>query len=107
MQMRHTGYVFSQLGGVFVVHYPHHYAKTRKAWGHGKRNRKESINNDQQQQQQITTKGSPPIDWTQYKRGQVDKIFVEFRSWLKETVKEQARTPMCEDAVNDDANLWI
>jgi hypothetical protein len=61
------------------------------------------MNNDQQQQQL----GTAPIDWTQYKRGQVDKIFVEFRSWLKEVVKEQARVPMCEDAINDDANLWV
>jgi hypothetical protein len=35
---------------------------------------KMSINNDQQQQQLVTA----PIDWTQYKCGQVDKIFVEF-----------------------------
>jgi hypothetical protein len=106
--MRHTGYIFSQVGGVFVVHYPHHYAKTRKAWSHGKRDRDDNSNNNnnskQEQEEKMTTTA---IDWTQFKRGQVDKIFVEFRSWLKAVVEEKARVKMCDGAVNDDENLWI
>lgn len=98
MQMRRTGYVFSQVGGVFVIHYPHHTAKARKAWSAGKRSSNSHL---------LEEETSTPIDWTQFKRGQVDKFFVEFRSWLNAAVEEKSRVEMCVGAVNDDENLWI
>jgi hypothetical protein len=44
----------------------------------------------------------------QYKRGQVDALFVEFRKWLEASVDENQRVvPMCDKAQDDDTKLWI
>mmetsp|Transcript_15617 Transcript_15617/g.22249 ORF Transcript_15617/g.22249 Transcript_15617/m.22249 type:complete len:314 (+) Transcript_15617:193-1134(+) len=103
MHMRHTGYVFSQLGGVFVCHYPHPYAPARESWNAGMDLRKLWIYNDTF----ITQTYGGPVDWTKFKRGQVDKIFIEFKKWLHSQVPDQARTPMCPDAFQDDMKLWL
>ena len=98
MQLRRSGYLFSQVGGVFVVHYPHLSSATRKAWNHGKKKHDELVESESNGQE---------IDWTKFKRGQVDKIFVEFRKWLESDVEDVARVQMCPDALNDDEKLWV
>jgi len=95
MQMRRSGYVFSQIGGEFVVHYPHLQSKARKVWAKGNK-----------QHAQLLKEGKT-IDWAKYKRGRVDKIFVEFRKWMNKKVKDKARLGMCVDAQNDDGKLWV
>jgi len=32
MQLRKVGYKFSQIGGAFLVHYPHSSSKARREW---------------------------------------------------------------------------
>jgi hypothetical protein len=98
MQMRRSGYLFSQVGGAFVVHYPHLSSATRNAWNHGKKK------HDDLKEEELE---GGEVDWTQFKRGQVDKIFAEFRHWLDADVEDLSRVPMCPDALNDDEKLWI
>lgn len=100
MQMRHTGYDFSQLGGVFVVHYPHLESKHREVWNQGRALRKTLSQNNNES-------ATEKFDWTKYKRGKVDKIFLEFKIWLREQVREAARVSLCENAFNDDERLWV
>jgi glycosyltransferase-like protein LARGE len=98
MQLRHSGYLCSQVGGVFVVHYPHRPSPTRKAWSHGKKK------HDELKEEEAT---GTQVDWTQFKRGQVDIFFKEFRRWLEADMQDQSRVPMCPDALNDDEKIWI
>jgi hypothetical protein len=111
MHMRHVGYVFSQVGGVFVVHYPHPYAPSRETWNSGIDLRRIWLYNHTLLNQMFGVSDSSPdaisIDWTRFKRGQVDKIFFEFKKWLLSEVPDSVRTPMCPDAFNDDVKLWL
>ena len=106
MQMRRTGYQFSQLGGSFVVHYPHLDSSSRREWNHGPDAIKPKVGPDgrRYQKRPADVEGA---NWTAYKRGQVDAVFVQFRNWLKEAVPDESRVPICDDAEDDDARLWI
>ena len=46
-------------------------------------------------------------DWANYKRGQVDAVFVAFRTWLQSEVEDTSRVQMCEDREDDDSRLWV
>ena len=104
MQLRRMGYIFSQLGGAFVVHYPHLDSQSRMEW-----------NEAPQELYDTNEKGRPikhaPVDvhadWTAYKRGRVDAVFVEFREWLSKEVPDESRVPLCDDAEDDESKLWI
>ena len=94
MQLRRAGYRLRQLGGSFLVHYPHLDSPARMHWNGGKH-------------------GAPvrkPHDESalaNFKRGQIDHAFVEFRAWLDRTVPDDTAVPKCEDALDDDQRLWI
>jgi len=86
MQVIASGFIFSQVGGAYLLHYPHLDSSSRQHWNNGDKNNK--------------LKG--------YKRGQVDKLYFAFKTWLKETIPvEQKRVSLCEDAQDDDSKLWI
>ena len=85
-----------------MCHYPHPTAASRETWNAGRDLRKLWIYN---RTHVDNTFG--PVDWTTYKRGQVDKLFVEFKKWLRNEMSDQERTPMCQDAFNDDVKLWL
>ena len=95
MQLRRTGYQLMQLGGAFLVHYPHLESSARIYWNGGKDGAP------------LPKPKNPSVDLSTYKRGQVDVTFVAFREWLFRSVPDQAIVPMCEDASDDDARLWI
>jgi len=94
MQLRRSGYRLRQLGGSFLVHYPHLDSPARMHWNGGKH-------------------GAPvrkPHDESalaNFKRGQIDHAFVEFRAWLDRTVPDDTAVPKCADALDDDQRLWI
>jgi hypothetical protein len=71
MQLHRVGYIFSQIGGAFLIHYPHSSSKSRKEW--------ERADN---------------IDWEQSKRAHVDALFLDFKKWLYVKVEDKSRTPM-------------
>jgi len=77
MQLRRAGYKFTQIGGVFVVHYPHLDSRSKIVW-----NKKLSK-----------------------KRIQNDEIFIKFRSWLRKNIKNKSRTKLCVYRYDDDFKL--
>jgi len=66
MQVRRAGYLFAQVGGAFVVHYPHADSTSKKLWNNKSRD----------------------------KRDAVDAIFSDFSSWLL-TLPDEQRLPLC------------
>ena len=104
MHLRHVGYKFSQLGGAFVVHYPHLDSPSRMEW-----------NEAPQELYDTNNKGKPikhtpaevHADWTAYKRGQVDAVFVEFHKWLLREVPNESRVSLCNNDEDDESKLWI
>ena len=79
MHMRKVGYTFFQLGGAYVVHYPHLDSPSRMNWNNG---------------------GA---------RAEIDALFVTFRQWLQQEITDSSITqvPKCQDAEDDDAKLRI
>lgn len=66
MQLRRSGYIFSQIGGAFLVHYPHRESASKKLWA-----KKSGL-----------------------KRDTVDAIFNHFSSWLL-TLPDKERLHLC------------
>jgi hypothetical protein len=93
MQLRRAGYRLSQLGGSFVVHYPHLDSKARMHWNGGEGG--------------VQMKKPTDTDLAKFKRGQIDQTFSQFRSWLTENVPDETVLDKCADALNDDERLWI
>jgi hypothetical protein len=108
MQLRRTGYRLNQVGGVFLVHYPHLDSQSRMAWNKAPKALVDTANDGRKRVRRPQQKDAGSIDYTNFKRGQVDKTFAEFRKWLQATIpQEQRRLEKCDDAMDDDARLWI
>jgi hypothetical protein len=105
MHMRREGFIFKQLGGAFVIHYPHLDSDSRMKWNEMPDSM--IVKGASGQWTKKRPSDLSDIEWKSYKRGQVDALFVEFRNWLYNSVPDQSRVPMCEDAQDDDAKLWI
>jgi hypothetical protein len=101
MQLRRSGYQFSQLGGAFLVHYPHLDSKSREEW-----NKKPDLLH-QKPLDALDGEDKEQIDWKSFKRARVDALFIEYRKWLGSSVEDKSRVPMCDDAQNDDVRLWV
>ena len=97
MQLRRSGYIFSQAGGVSVMHFPHPKSPAFQEWIKG------SDEGDAR-----LVKPSNEETMLQTKRSLIDQHFVQFRAWLNSRYPtEWTRTPLCHDAVNDDEFLWV
>lgn len=94
MQLVHSGYAFWQLGESFLVHYPHLDSSARLQWNGGPHGEQLS-------------KPEPGSNLTDYKRAQTDQTFIEFRDWLYSEIPDKTRIPKCEEAMDDDAKLWV
>lgn len=95
MQLRRSGYKFSQLGESFVVHYPHLDSKARMHWNGGSKG------------QQLRRKPQKS-QYLDYKRGQIDKRFLEFRSWLEASIPDETVVGKCKSgSLDDDEKLWV
>lgn len=106
MQLRREGYIFSQVGGAFVVHYPHLDSASRMEWNNGP----DEIQPFRGEDGKMHKKQPADVkrtDWENYKRGQVDAVFITFRRWLQSEVEDTSRVQMCEDREDDDSRLWI
>lgn len=89
MNLVAKGYVFGQVGGAYLVHYPHLDSASRQHWN-------EKYSTDEEEH---------PVD---AKRSQVDRLFVDFRDWLRDTIPvSERRLHLCEDAQDDDGKLWV
>ena len=106
MQLRREGYIFSQLGGAFVVHYPHLDSASRMEWNQGPKDLQPAKGADGKmyKKRPVDVKSA---DWASYKRGRVDAAFIAFRKWMLSEIDDAARVPMCEGRQDDDSRLWI
>ena len=107
MQLRRSGYIFHQVGGIFLVHYPHLESKARISWNEAPQELIQFRGKNGRPYLRPPTKEDTGIDFLRFKRGQVDKTFVEFRTWLTTNVQDQSKVPMCEVTEDDDSRLWI
>jgi hypothetical protein len=98
MQLRRNGYRFSQIGTAFCIHYPHLDSKARMHWNGGEGG-----------VQIPKPKTATGIDLHQFKRGQIDETFVQFRTWLEHHVPDRTVVGKCNtpDALDDDERLWV
>ena len=101
MQLRRAGYLFSQLGGVFLVHYPHLPSKARAEW---EKKPRASKRNRPAGDLPKEHKGN---DWETNKRICVDVMFLDFKEWMDGTVEDKSRVPMSEDALNNNMRPWV
>mmetsp|Transcript_18728 Transcript_18728/g.43355 ORF Transcript_18728/g.43355 Transcript_18728/m.43355 type:complete len:504 (-) Transcript_18728:48-1559(-) len=98
-----SGFTLAQVGGAYVVHYPHANSNSREVWN---RAPKQLVQIEKTVRSPEESDGDLGFD--QFRRGQVDNLYVEFRQWLKESIpEERARMGMCRGAVDDDNDLWI
>ena len=102
MQLRKVGYKFSQIGGAFLVHYPHLDSKSREEW-----NKKPEVFEEKKVTHNLIDRHVDEIVLSQFKRARVDALFLDFKRWLNENIEDDSRTPMCQDAQNDDYTLWV
>jgi len=105
MQLRRSGYMFSQLGEAFLVHYPHLDSKSRLEWNK-KPKELENVHSTLVVDVLESDK-ERSIDLLSYKRARVDALFLDYKDWLRDYVEDTSRVPMCENALNDDVRLWI
>mmetsp|Transcript_3040 Transcript_3040/g.5440 ORF Transcript_3040/g.5440 Transcript_3040/m.5440 type:complete len:657 (-) Transcript_3040:160-2130(-) len=102
MQLRRTGYLFSQLGEAFLVHYPHLDSAARLEWNKKPEQLKKGVAVGE-----LLEHSEQEIDLKAFKRARVDQLFMEFKKWMGEEVEDRARVPMCENSLNDDVRLWV
>lgn len=107
MQVVASGFVFSQVGGAYLVHYPHPVSKSREEWN---RAPEELVQSDGKMIDSVRSpkKSDGDLGFDQYHRGRDDDLYVRFRQWLKESIPDDiARMHMCDGAQNVDHDLWI
>mmetsp|Transcript_25667 Transcript_25667/g.56205 ORF Transcript_25667/g.56205 Transcript_25667/m.56205 type:complete len:739 (+) Transcript_25667:97-2313(+) len=107
MQLRRMGWDFSQLGQIFLVHYPHLDSKSRLEWNEGPKKIQDPVKGRDGKVRRREPREVKDVDWSQYQRGQVDQLYVEFRDWLNNDLPDDSRVHPCKDAVDDDSMLWI
>eukprot|EP00986_Skeletonema_menzelii_P016279 scaffold14150_cov118-Skeletonema_menzelii.AAC.2 len=105
MQLRRSGYQFSQLGEAFLVHYPHLDSQSRLEWN--KKPKELQKVDSILVGDVLESKEGSNIDLLSYKRARVDSLFLDYKDWLRDNVTDSARVPMCENALNDDVRLWV
>ena len=108
MQMIRSGYKLSQVGGVYLCHYPHLDSSSRQHWNEAPDKLKTGGDNkDGGFNVRKPKKSDGNLDFHNYKRGQVDKLYIEFRNWLRSDVPDHSVLGLCENAQDDDSKLWI
>jgi len=100
--LRRLGYVFQQLGGAFVVHFPHEHSKSKQRWSRLPKGLDDTKENPFHSNKVNITK-----EVLSLKRVQMDEIFVRFRNWLWTTYPStEVRTPRCDSWTDNDSKLW-
>ncbi len=102
LHLLRVGYKLKQLDQDFVIHYPHEDSKARKEWN----KRPQHMRKHVKAAQLVEGKEGSSIDWSMYRRGQIDSLYVEFQRWLDSEIEDATRVPACSK-YGDDTNLWI
>jgi len=106
MQLRRQGWDFSQLGRIFLVHYPHLDSKARLKWNEGPKKIFEEVKEDKEKRRRRPNELTD-VDWNTFVRGRMDQLYLDFRDWLDKEIPDNARVKLCEDANDDDKMLWV
>lgn len=101
LHLRRAGWKLTQLGGSFVVHYPHTPSEARVAWDGGPKSSRRS----QKRHNPHRVIALPNAE--ELARFATDQRFVQFKHWLSEQVPDRMRLPACDSADNDDSRLWL
>ncbi len=96
-QFLRSGYVLKQLDHSFIIHYPHTDSNARKEWNKGPNNMLRNMRPTELKS----------VDWSRFKRGQNDQLYIEFRRWLQLEVPDDNRMKKCAKFDNDIGNLWV
>ena len=113
MQVAASGFVFSQVGGAYLVHYPHAISKSRQDWNRAPKELVSSAsassgNNKNNYSVRRPKASDGNLGFEKYHRGRVDDLYIRFKEWLKESIpSSEARLGLCTDAQDDDSKLWI
>ena len=108
MQVIRSGFVFAQLGGVYVIHYPHPLSSSRMNWNTAPKQLQQQQQHQNYNVRRPKQSDGDTINFQNYKRGQTDLLYLEFKNWLEETIPStNIRVPMCHTAQDDDNKLWI
>jgi hypothetical protein len=133
MQVVASGFVFSQVSGAYLVHYPHAISKSRQDWNKAPKelvqsskggdnssnnnnhnsssssnNNNSNSNNNNNYSVRKPKKSDGDLGFENYHRGKVDDLYIRFKEWLGQAIPEdKARLAMCDSAQDDDAKLWI
>jgi hypothetical protein len=81
----------------FVLHFPHTDSDARKSW-----NLRPDRLNYYMKPGEVAG-----VDWKIYKRGAVDALYSEFKTWLMNETADKSRVPMCYESDDDNSNLWM
>jgi hypothetical protein len=106
MQLRKVGYKFSQIGGAFLVHYPHSSSKARREWNK-LADEARAADGGKRLPSETLKEAAHTLDLEKFHRAHIDKLFLVFKKWLNENVDDESRTPMCANVDNDDYSLWV
>ena len=107
MQVVASGYVFSQVSGAFLVHYPHAISDSRQEWNNAPKELQQG-SKDGNYNVRKPKKSDGNLGFENFHRGKVDDLYVRFKQWLKDTIpNRKARMTMCENFQDDDNKLWI
>ena len=106
MQVVASGFSFSQVGGAYLIHYPHAISHSRQDWNKAP---KELITSNKKNYSVRRPKASDGnLGFEKYHRGKVDDLYIRFKEWLQEAIPPgEARIELCENAQDDDSKLWI
>ncbi len=106
MQLRKVGYKFSQIGGAFLVHYPHSFSKARQEWNK-LADELRAANGKKMLPSEALKEAAQKLDLGKFQRARMDKLFLDFKKWLDENVDDESKTPMCANVDNDDFSLLV
>jgi len=102
MQIVRSGFVFSQVQDAYLVHYPHPISASRINWNQSPKQLQQQ-HNQQNYNVRRPKKSDTNLHFDHYKRGQIDQLYVEFKSWLELTIpSSQTRIPMCTTTNNNN-----
>jgi hypothetical protein len=109
MQLCKVGYKFSQIGGAFLIHYPHDFSKACQDWNKLSDELDELRETDGKKRSpnEALKEAAHIIDVENFYRAHIDKLILDFKKWLNENVDNESRTPRCENMDNDDHLLWV
>lgn len=108
MQVVASGFELHQIGGAYLVHYPHAVSTSREEWNRAPKELVPPDADDATYSVRRPRKSDGDLGFQRYHRGKVDDLYIRFKEWLRRSIpQDRARMELCDDAQDDDTKLWI